>query len=212
MEKGILISFDGGEACGKTSQIKRLVSYLKEKGIDVVTSKEPGGTPLGEAVRNILLHSNLEICPRAEALLFNASRVQNVLDVIKPALEQGKVVILDRFYDSTYAYEGYAGNLEVEELRPIIDFAICGAVPDLTFLLDIDFDEALRRKNADENLKNLDRFESKGKAYHEKVRSGFLQLAKDNSERFCVVDAKKPREEVFEEIKKEIEKRFDIKD
>ena len=210
MKKGMLISFEGGEAAGKTTQIKRLLRYLKEEGFDVVGTKEPGGTLVGEAIRNILLHTNFEISSRAEALLFNASRCQLVADVVKPSLKKGKIVVMDRYYDSTYAYEGFGGELKQEDLRPIIDFAIDGSVPDVTFLLDISFDVAMKRKAADENLKNLDRFENKAKAYHEKVRNGFLTLAKQNPERFVVIDASKTEDEVSEVIKKEVEKRYKL--
>lgn len=208
MKKGMLISFEGGEASGKTTQIRKLMAYLKEQGYDVIATKEPGGTLVGEAIRNILLHTNFDINSRAEALMFNASRSQLVSDVIKPALKKGKIVVLDRYFDSTYAYEGFGGNLKQEDLKNIIDFAIDGAVPDVTFLLDVCFDESRMRKSADEKLKNLDRFESKAKAYHEKVRKGFLTLAKENPERFFVIDAHKSQDEVFEIVKAEFEKRY----
>lgn len=211
MKRGILISFEGGEAAGKTTQIKRLVNYLKDNGHKVVGTKEPGGTFVGEAIRNILLHTNFEISSRAEALLFNASRCQLIADVIKPSLKEGKVVVLDRYYDSTYAYEGFGGKLKIEELKPIIDFAIDGAVPDVTFLLDVGYDESMMRKAADEKLKDLDRFENKAQKYHEKVRKGYLFLAKQEPERFVVIDAAKPEDEIFEIIKNEIERRLSKK-
>lgn len=210
MKRGMLISFEGGEASGKTTQIRRLIQYLNEKGIEVVGTKEPGGTFVGEAIRNILLHTNYDISARAEALLFNASRCQLVADVVKPAIAEGKVVIMDRYYDSTYAYEGYGGQLRQDELKTIIDFAIDGSVPDLTFLLDVDFDEARIRKAADEKLKVLDRFENKAREYHEKVRQGFLTLARQNPERFFVIDASKSKEEIFEIIKNEVERRYNL--
>ncbi len=210
MKKGILISFEGGEASGKTTQIRNLISYLKGKGLDVVGTKEPGGTLVGEAIRNILLHTNFEISARAEALLFNASRCQLVADVIKPALKDGKIVVLDRFFDSTYAYQCFGGQLNQEELTPIINFAIDGAVPDVTFLLDIDYDSFRMRKAADEKLKDLDRFENKARSYHEKVRNGFLTLAKQNPERFVVIDAAQPQEKIFEIIKAEVERRYKL--
>lgn len=210
MKRGMLISFEGGEASGKTTQIKKLVSHLREEGFEVVASKEPGGTLVGEAIRNILLHTNFDISPRTEALLFNASRCQLVGDVIKPSLKAGKIVIMDRYYDSTCAYEGFGGDLKQEELKPVIDFAIDGAVPDVTFLLDVSFDEFRMRKAADEKLKNLDRFENKQRKYHEKVRKGFLTLAKENPERYVVIDACLPEEQIFEMIKKEVERRYKL--
>jgi len=208
MKKGMLISFEGGEASGKTTQIKKFVSFLKENGFDVVGTKEQGGTFVGEAIRNILLHTNFEISARAEALLFNASRCQLVADVVKPSIKEGKIVVMDRYFDSTYAYEGSGGQLSEAELKTIIDFAIDGSVPDVTFLLDIGFDESRMRKAADEKLKNLDRFENKEREYHEKVRQGYLNLAKKSPERFVVINASLPEEKIFEIIIKEFEKTY----
>ena len=210
MKKGMLITFEGGEAAGKTTQIKRLVNYLKEKGLDVLGTKEPGGTVVGESIRNILLHTNFEISDRAEALLLNASRCQLIADVIEPALQEGKLVILDRFYDSTYAYQGFGGNLKQEDLKSIIEFAIDGTVPDVTFLLDVDYDLSRMRKSADEKLRNLDRFENKAREYHERVRNGFLTLAKQDPKRFVVIDAGLSEEKVFEIIKNEVERRYKL--
>ena len=133
-----------------------------------------------------------------------------VADVVKPSLEQGKIVIMDRFFDSTYAYEGFGGELKQEELKSIIEFAIDGTVPDVTFLLDIGFDESRMRKSADEKLKNLDRFESKAREYHEKVRNGFLKLAEENPERFVVINASQTIDEISNIIIKEIEKRYSL--
>lgn len=210
MKKGILISFEGGEAGGKTTQIRSLLTLLKENGLDVVGTKEPGGTYVGEAIRNILLHTDFNISARAEALLFNASRCQLIADVIEPSLKDGKVVVMDRFFDSTYAYQGAAGLIKKEDLKKIIDFAIDGIEPDVTFLLDIGFDESRVRKAADEKLKNLDRFENKQREYHEKVRQGFLELAKKNPKRFVVIDASMPVDEVSEKIKTELNNRFNL--
>ena len=206
--KGFLISFEGGEACGKSTQIKKFQEYLKEKQIDFVCTREPGGTELGEQIRNLLLHSKHDMTPETEFLLFSASRAKLVEDFIKPALENNKLVVMDRYFDSSYTYQGYAGNLNVDDLKNITEFAIKGAVPDITFLLDISFEDGMKRKSNDENLKNLDRIEAKGKAYHDKVREGYLKLAKDNPDRIVVIDASKTIEEVFENIKKEFEKKY----
>lgn len=211
MSKGFLISFEGGEACGKSTQIKKFQEYLKEKQIDFICTREPGGTELGEQIRNLLLHSKHDMTPETEFLLFSASRAKLVEDVVKPALKSGKLVVMDRYYDSSYTYQGHAGNLQVQDLKNITQFAIKGAVPDLTFLLDISFEDGMKRKNNDENLKNLDRIEQKGKAYHDKVREGYLKLARENPERICVVDASKSIDEVFENITTEFEKRFSKK-
>ena len=204
-KKGLLISFEGGEACGKGTQIKKIKQYFEDNNIDYLITREPGGTEVGEQLRNLLLHSKADMSSEVEFLIFSASRRQIVEKVIAPALAEGKVVVLDRFYDSSYAYQGYAGNIKIEDIKAITDFAIAGYETDLTFLLDVDYDEAMRRKMSDENLKNLDRMESKGREYHEKVRAGYLQLAKDNPQRIFVVDALQTQDAVFECIKNRLE-------
>ena len=204
-KKGLLISFEGGEACGKGTQIKKIKQYFEDNNIDYLITREPGGTEVGEQLRNLLLHSKADMSSEVEFLIFSASRRQIVEKVIAPALAEGKVVVLDRFYDSSYAYQGYAGNIKIEDIKAITDFAIAGYETDLTFLLDVDYDEAMRRKMSDENLKNLDRMESKGREYHENVRAGYLQLAKDNPQRIFVVDALQAQDEVFECIKNRLE-------
>ena len=204
-KKGLLVSFEGGEACGKGTQIKKIKQYFEDNNIDYLITREPGGTEVGEQLRNLLLHSKADMSSEVEFLIFSASRRQIVEKVIAPALAEGKVVVLDRFYDSSYAYQGYAGNIKIEDVKAITDFAIAGYETDLTFLLDVDYDEAMRRKMSDENLKNLDRMESKGREYHEKVRAGYLQLAKDNPQRIFVVDALQTQDAVFECIKNRLE-------
>lgn len=204
-KKGLLISFEGGEACGKGTQIKKIKQYFEDNNIDYLITREPGGTEVGEQLRNLLLHSKADMSSEVEFLIFSASRRQIVEKVIAPALAEGKVVVLDRFYDSSYAYQGYAGNIKIEDVKAITDFAIAGYETDLTFLLDVDYDEAMRRKMSDENLKNLDRMESKGREYHENVRAGYLQLAKDNPQRIFVVDALQTQDAVFECIKNRLE-------
>ena len=204
-KKGLLISFEGGEACGKGTQIKKIKQYFEDNNIDYLITREPGGTEVGEQLRNLLLHSKADMSSEVEFLIFSASRRQIVEKVIAPALAEGKVVVLDRFYDSSYAYQGYAGNIKIEDVKAITDFAIAGYETDLTFLLDVDYEEAMRRKMSDENLKNLDRMESKGREYHENVRAGYLQLAKDNPQRIFVVDALQTQDAVFECIKNRLE-------
>ena len=204
-KKGLLISFEGGEACGKGTQIKKIKQYFEDNNIDYLITREPGGTEVGEQLRNLLLHSKADMSSEVEFLIFSASRRQIVEKVIAPALAEGKVVVLDRFYDSSYAYQGYAGNIKIEDVKAITDFAIAGYETDLTFLLDVDYDEAMRRKMSDENLKNLDRMESKGREYHEKVRAGYLKHANDNPHRIFVVDALQTQDAVFECIKNRLE-------
>ena len=200
MKKGFLITFEGGEGCGKSTQLKLFKKYLEDNKIDYLISREPGGTEFGEKIREILLHSKDDIDARTEFLLFSSSRADHVKNVIKPALEEGKVVVLDRFFDSSFAYQGYAGGLNLSEIKAITDFAVDGVKVDLTILLDISFEDGFGRKSVDENLKNLDRIEEKGKVYHSRVREGYLSLAKKEPKRIKVIDATKSREEIFKEV------------
>ena len=211
MNKGFLITFEGGEGCGKSTQIKLFTEFLKKNKFRFVVSREPGGTPVCEKIREVILNSGIEISSKAEFLLFSSARAQHVEEVVKPSLEQGKVVILDRFYDSSFAYQGYAGNLEVKDLEEITKFAIDGCVPDLTIIFDISYEDGFKRKNADEKLKDLDRIESKGESYHNKVRAGYLQIAHDNPDRVVVVDATKTKEKIFEEVVDVFLERFNLK-
>lgn len=208
MKKGFLVTFEGGEGCGKSTQIKLFTKYLEEHHIDYVLSREAGGSTFGEELRKILLYSKKDISELTEFFLFCANRVDHIEKIIRPALEHGKVVVLDRFYDSSYAYQGYAGDLPVDEMKRITKLATFGIVPDLTILLDISYDEGFGRKSIDESLKNLDRIESKGREYHDKVRAGYLQLAKDEPNRIKVVDASKNKEEVFKNITKLFEEKY----
>ena len=211
MNKGFLVTFEGGEGCGKSTQIKLFTEFLKKNKFRFVVSREPGGTPVCEEIRKVLLSSKSEITSKAEFLLFSSARAQHVAEVVKPSLEQGKVVILDRFYDSSFAYQGYAGNLEVKEIEEITKFAIDGCVPDLTIIFDISYEDGIKRKNADVNLKTLDRIESKDERYHNKVRAGYLQIAHDNPDRVVVLDATKTKEEIFEEVQDIFLERFNLK-
>lgn len=215
---GFLISFEGGEGCGKSTQVKKFLQYLQEKKIDFLLTREPGGTDVGEKIRDILLHEKSDLSANTEFLLFSASRSKLVKDVILPALEDGKVVVMDRYFDSSFAYQGFGGGMDLGVIEKITELAVGenlklkkspqSAVPKLTFLLDLSYDDGMKRKSADENLKNLDRIESKAKEYHDRVRTGYLKLAKRSSDRIFVVDASKTPNEVFEDIKNEFEKRY----
>jgi len=209
MSKGFLISFEGGEACGKSTQIKLFENYLKSiGGGDFLLTREPGGTEVGEKIRNILLHDKSDLSAETEFLLFSASRSKLVQDVLKPALENGKIVVLDRFFDSSFCYQGYAGNLQLNDLETITKFATGGLVPDMTVLLDISYEDGMARKSKDENLKNLDRMELKGKTYHDKVRAGYLKLAEREPNRIFVVDAVDSIENIHNKIVAEFERRY----
>lgn len=211
MKKGFLVTFEGGEGCGKSTQIKRFVKFLEENNIDYVVSREPGGTEIGEKIREILLHNKWDISSTIEFLLFSSARAEHVEKVVKPALQAGKVVVLDRYFDSSFTYQGLAGNLPLEKLIEVTNFAIDGAVPDLTILLDLTYEQGMARKQANPDLAKLDRIELKGKEYHDKVRAGYLKLSKMFSDRIFVVDASQSVEEVANDIIKEFKNRFNIK-
>lgn len=215
---GFLVSFEGGEGCGKSTQVKNFLKYLEEKHIDFLLTREPGGTEVGEKIRNILLHDKDDLSANTEFLLFSASRSKLVEDVIRPALNQGKVVVLDRYFDSSFAYQGFGGGMDLKTIEKITELAVgenlkvkkdpLSAVPKLTFLLDLPYESGMKRKFADEKLRKLDRIESKTKEYHEKVRDGYMYLAKKFKDRICVIDASQSIDCVFENIKNEFENRY----
>ncbi len=212
MRKGFLISFEGGEGCGKSTQIKLFLEYLNLKGTEYVATREPGGTEVGEKIRDILLDKSSNLSPLTEFFLLCSSRSKLVADVVRPALEENKIVILDRFFDSSLAYQGCAGNLNMKKLQNVTEFAIGEDMhPDLTIYLDLSYETWMKRKAMDEKLKNLDRFELKGKQYHDKVREGYLKLAKQNKKRFFVIDATKTEKEIAKIIQNEFERRYNKK-
>lgn len=208
MKKGFLITFEGGEGCGKSTQIKKFAQYLDNKGFDYVLSREPGGTEVGEQIRNILLHSKGELSSTVEFLLFSSARAEHIEKVVKPALKEGKIVILDRYYDSSYTYQGLAGNLDLQDLENITNFAIDGAVPNLTYLFDLTYEQGMARKKDNPDLAKLDRIELKGKEYHDKVRQGYLTLAEKFSDRIVLVDASQTIEQVFAKVLDVFEERY----
>lgn len=193
--RGRFITFEGPEGAGKTTQADVLRASLEAAGLAVIVVREPGGTPAGERIRSLLLDAHAEgiaLGPRTDALLFNAARAQLVDDVIEPALASGTTVISTRFADSTLAYQGAGAGLPMDELRALERFATNGLRPDLTILLDLPVDVGLERKAGEET-----RFETAfDRAFHDRVRQGFLRLASDEPERFAIVDARLPRDEV----------------
>jgi len=206
MNKGILITFEGSEGGGKSLQIQKLGEYLKNKGFRVLTLREPGQTKIGEKIRQILLDpKNKNLVPQAETLLFEASRAQLVEEIIKPALAQGVIVLIDRFFDSTTAYQGYGRQLPVERIEMLNDFATDGLKPDLTILLDLEVEEGLKRR---EKSGKKDRIDMESLKFHQKVREGYLEIARKNPRRWRIVDASKSPEEVFEEIKKIVKEKL----
>jgi len=205
--KGILITFEGPEGGGKSLQIQKLGEYLKNKGFKVLTLREPGQTKIGEQIREILLNpKNKKMTPRAETLLFEASRAQLVEEIIKPALAQGVIVLIDRFFDSTTAYQGYGRGLPLKEIQRLNVFATGGLRPDLTILLDVEIEEGLKRR---EKSGKKDRIDIESLKFHQKVREGYLEMARENPHRWRIVDASRSPEEVFEEIKKIVKREID---
>ena len=191
------ITFEGGEGCGKSLQSKFLSRKLENLALSVVLIHEPGGTPLGDKIRYLLKHScDIPVTPLSELLLFNASRSQLMADVIQPALREGKIVICDRFTDSTLAYQSFGRGLDFKTVDRINDVASQGLKPDLTFLLDIPPEAGLARKKAGVN----DRFEQDSLEFHRKVRAGFLQLSTASPERWVVIDASLSVKEIEEII------------
>jgi len=185
----LFITFEGPEGSGKTTQIRLLAELLEAEGLAVTTTREPGGTRIGNAVRALLLDpAHTEMSPRAEALLFQAARAQLVDEVIQPALIAGNVVLCDRYADSTLAYQGYGHGQELEPLRRLGAFATGGLLPDLTVYLDIDVQAGLARKRAGA-AEEWNRMENKALAFHQRVRDGYLRLAADEPARWLVVDA-----------------------
>ncbi len=218
MEKGLFITFEGLEGCGKTSQAKMLFDFLIKQGIPSIYTKEPGGTKIGDKIRKILLdQKNDGMDYKTEMLLFLASRAENVRLIILPALEKGKVVISDRFYDSTTAYQGYGRDIDLKIIKHLNSLVVGKAIPDLTFILDIDPQEGLKRSTSFGNSREM-RFEEEfmnkkiigGKLFLERVRNGYCQLYQEEKERIKIIDANRSKEDIFEEIIENVSKKLAI--
>ena len=204
----MLITFEGIDGAGKSTQVKKLRKALADAGRDVLTLREPGGTDVAEKIRDILLESKNDITPVGELLLFSASRVELVQQVVMPALENDTVVIIDRFYDSTTAYQGYGRGLDGGMLRTINDIATFGLKPDFTFFLDLTPEDALIRKFSEKSIPlafedgELDRMEQSGLDFYRRVRDGYLELARLEKERFILLDASENAEKLHDRIRK----------
>ncbi|HHV27078.1 MAG TPA: dTMP kinase [Tissierellia bacterium] len=199
----MFITLEGPDGSGKSTIVKLLSKYLEEKKIDFIFTREPGGTPIGEDIRDIILNNkNIHMSPRTEALLYAASRSQHISEKIKPALEEGKAVICERFVLSSLAYQGVARGLGIEDVKSINDFAIEGVNPDLTLFFDVDPIYALNRKT---NKKEGDRLEKEGLNFHKEVYDGYKELISMYPENIKVIDASKSVKETFEQVRKEIE-------
>lgn len=206
---GKFITFEGPEGGGKSTHIKRLAERLGELGHEVLVTREPGGTPTGEAIRGILQHEHTgeAVCPEAELLLFEASRAQLVRTVIQPALAKGAWVLCDRFADSTTAYQGYGRGFDLETILMLNNHAMGGCVPDLTLLMDIDVKsgrERLAQRNLALNTVS-DRIEREAVEFHQRVRDGFLALARRWPDRIKVVDVKREKDDVAADIWKHVQ-------
>ena len=200
---GMLITLEGPEGSGKTSQIKPLTEWLSAQGRMVYTTREPGGTSIGEQIRHVIHDlKNTEMHPRTEALLYQAARAQIVEQVLRPRLAAGETIICDRFFDSTLAYQGYGHqSIPLDELRQIICFATRGLTPDLTILLDLDVETGLARKGTQDEWNRLDAYTVD---FHKRVRDGYHELLKLEPQRWVVLDASQSREKVQQALRSAI--------
>ncbi len=199
---GLFVTLEGGDAAGKTTQAERLEAWLTERGRTVVRTREPGGTDLGLAIRDLVLHREGPVAPRAEALLYAADRAQHVATVVEPALARGDVVLQDRYLDSSVAYQGAGRVLDPEEVRGLSLWAVGGLLPRLTVLLDLD--PRIGRARRAERTR-FDRLEAEDDAFHERVRAAFLAAAAAEPDRFLVVDASQPADDVQAAVRAAIE-------
>ena len=203
----LFITLEGPDGGGKSTQARLLVEYLTGRGVPALLTREPGGTPIGDQIRRTLMDlGNTGMHPRTEILLFSASRAQIVHQVIRPRLEAGGVVVCDRFYDSTLAYQGYGHGLDLTALRAITDFATGGLRPDLTFLIDLPAEDGLRRRRRGGQWNRLDAYDL---GFHQRVRQGYFDLAAAEPGRWVTVDATRPVEAVQSEIRRVVEARLE---
>lgn len=206
---GLFITFEGGEGAGKSTQIALLASHLRERGFEVLITREPGGSAGAEAVRHVILSGGAEqYGPAMEALLFAAARADHVDQLIRPALEQGEIVLCDRFIDSSRVYQGVTGNLDVSFMTALERITVDGVMPDLTIILDIPAEKGLARAGTRRGDEAADRFEKEDVRVHEVRRQAFLAIAKAEPERCKVVDAERPQDEIATEIASIVELHF----
>lgn len=191
---GLFLTFEGGDGSGKSTQAELLETWLVEQGHTVVRTREPGGTEVGDEIREIVLHRRGHIVPRAEALLYAADRAHHIATVVRPALARGDIVLQDRYLDSSVAYQGVGRELEADEVRSLSLWAAEGLLPDITVLLDLDV--AIGRDRLDESRTRYDRLESEATEFHARVRDAYLALAAAEPERFLVLDATLPVDEL----------------
>ena len=197
----LFITFEGADGCGKTTQIELLNKYLQEKGFKTLVTREPGAKGLGEKLREILLNYDGEVSPNCESFLFLADRAQHVDCVIKPALKDGVIVLCDRHTDSTVAYQGYGRQLDIAQIKKLNEIAVSGLKPDLTIVFDIDIETSMQRVG-----KTKDRMESAGMDFFNRVRNGYLAIAKEEPNRVKVVNAVDTIEGIHEKVVNEVNK------
>lgn len=196
----MFITLEGPEGSGKTSHIPHLVEFLREKGFVVFPTREPGGTSISEQIRDVLHDmKNAEMHPRTETLLYQAARAQIVEQVIKPRLNDGEIVISDRYYDSTIAYQGYGHQQNLDEIRALVKYATGGLTPDLTILLDLDVEVGLKRKT--QNEVEWNRMDAYTVEFHRRVRAGYLEMVKSEPKRWVVVNSEQAWDSVQAELR-----------
>jgi len=206
----MFITLEGPEGSGKTSHIPHLVEFLREKGHVVFPTREPGGTSISEQIRDILHDmKNAEMHPRTETLLYQAARAQIVEQVIQPRLADGEIVISDRYYDSTIAYQGYGHQQNLEDVRALVKYATGGLTPDLTILLDLDIEVGLKRKT--QNEVEWNRMDAYTVEFHKRVRAGYLEMVKAEPQRWVVVNSDQAWESVQAELRRVILEKLDKK-
>lgn len=204
---GLFITFEGIEGCGKSTQIDLLKAFLEKKGSKAVLTREPGGTQIGEKIRGLLLDvGSKEMSPTTELLLYAAARAQHVAQVIRPAIQSGKIVLCDRYFDSTAAYQGAARTIDKAILKNLHHIATDNLVPDITFLLDCPVKTGFERIQNQRGKNQFDRLERESENFHEKVRDGYLKLAKKEPKRFCIIDAAQEIEKTHRTILSHVEK------
>lgn len=191
----MFITFEGADGCGKTTQLELLAQYLKDEGKEVITTREPGAKGLGEKVREILLNYDGEVSDRCESFLFLADRAQHIDMIVNPAVESGKIVLCDRHIDSSVAYQGYGRGLDIERIDKLNMIATNGKRPDLTLVFDIDIDTSMKRVGVEK-----DRMENAGNEFFNRVREGYLELAKQEPQRIKVLDATKSIDEIHKSV------------
>ncbi len=198
----LFITLEGPDGGGKTSQARCLAEYLHAENIEVLLTREPGGSPIGDQIRNVIMElENTDMDARTEFLLFSASRAQHVAEVIRPSLENGLTVISDRFFDSSLAYQGYGQRLPLDTLKAITNFATGGLIPDLTLLLDLPVEEGLHRREADGNWNRMDAYDFD---FHRRVRRGYLKLAAETPERWVILSAEQSFDALQDEIRQAV--------